>query len=357
MATDTLSAEIKIQKTANSRISEVDFDNLVFGKLMTDHAFVADYTEGKWENFRIEAYDNLVLSPATSAIHYGQSIFEGLKAYKNAQGQVLVFRGDQNAKRINASARRMCMPEFPEELFMEAMGKLLDLDRAWVPSAEGCSLYIRPFIFATDAFLGLRPSETYKFMIICSPVGKYYSRPVKVKIETEYSRAAPGGTGSAKTAGNYAASMYPARLAQQQGYDQLIWTDGKEHAFVEEAGTMNVMFLFDDTLTTASIDDTILDGITRKSVLQLAKELGVKVEERKISVKEVIEAAQNGRLKEAFGVGTAATIAPIAALGFDGKDYHLPEIGEHSLSKRLFDEMENIKRGRTADTRGWIQTI
>jgi branched-chain amino acid aminotransferase len=354
----TTSIDISIQKTNNSRLSEVDFDNLVFGRLMTDHMFCADYIDGKWTNAQILPYQDLPLSPALSSIHYGQSIFEGLKAYKNPDtNEVMVFRPDQNFQRINISAMRMSMPQIPEDLWNEAMNTLLDMDRDWIPTSEGASLYIRPFMFATDAFLGMRASETYKFMIICSPVGKYYGKPVKVRIETNYTRASEGGVGYAKAAGNYAASMYPTRLAQRKGYDQVIWTDGKSHEHLEEAGTMNVMFVIQDTLITPSTEDTILAGINRKSILQIAKEWGVRVEERKISIREMVHAFDRKTMQEAFGAGTAATVAPISHIGYGGVDYELPPITENSLANRLLKEMEDIKRGRKADTRGWVHKI
>ncbi|MFT6964158.1 MAG: branched-chain amino acid aminotransferase, partial [Flammeovirgaceae bacterium] len=224
--------QIPVQKAEKSRISEIDFNNIEFGKNYSDHMFVADYKDGEWQDLRIMPFADMQMSPATSALHYGQSIFEGLKAYPSeSEDKVLIFRPDENCKRFNKSAIRMCMPEIPEEIFMEGLFKVIDIDRSWVPSQEGCSLYIRPFMFATDEYVGLKPSETYRFIIFTSPVGSYYSEPVKVKIETHYTRAVSGGTGAAKTAGNYAASLYPAKLAQEQGYHQLVWTDGKEHKY------------------------------------------------------------------------------------------------------------------------------
>jgi len=238
----TTQLDIQVHQTTHSRLSGVDFDNLKFGTLFTDHLFVADYADGKWQNFQIMPFGDLKITPANATIHYGQTIFEGLKAYKNTQGEVLVFRPDQNWERMNISALRMCMPTLPAEVFLEGMDTLLDIDRGWIPTGEGCSLYIRPFMFAADEFMGMRPSESYKFVILTCPVGKYYSQPVKVKVETTYTRACEGGTGYAKTAANYGVSMYPAKLAQKQGYDQLLWTDAKAHEYIEESGTMNVMF-------------------------------------------------------------------------------------------------------------------
>lgn len=347
--------QIPIQKVATSRLSEVDFNNIAFGKTYSDHMLVADYEGGVWKDCRIVPFDNMPLSPATSALHYGQSVFEGLKAYRSEQeDKILVFRPDENFKRLNKSAVRMCMPEIPEEIFMDGLFQLIDLDRKWVPDVAGCSMYIRPFMFATDEYIGLKPSEKYRFMIFTSPVGSYYSEPVKVKIETHFTRAVQGGTGFAKTAGNYAASLYPAKLAQEQGYHQLVWTDAKEHKYIEEAGTMNVMFVIGNTLRTAPISDSILPGITRKSVLQFAENWGLEVKEEPVAVQEVIDAIKEGALTEAFGVGTAATIAQLALIGFDGVDYELPPIEGREFSNKVYQELEDLKRGRKEDQRNWI---
>jgi branched-chain amino acid aminotransferase len=345
--------DISITQVQESRISELDFDHIEFAKIYSDHMFLADYRNGEWQNLRIQPYKNISLSPANPAIHYGQSIFEGLKAYKNDEGGVLVFRPTDNYHRMNESAERMVMPEIPEELFMEGLVELLKLDKAWVPSKEGTALYIRPFMFATDEFIGVKPSDTFTFMIITSPVGAYYSHPVKVKIEKHYTRAVKGGTGYAKTAGNYAASLYPALLAQKDGYDQLIWTDGQTHEYVEESGTMNLMFIINDMLVTAPTGDTILRGITRDSVLKLAQSWGVPVEERPISVVELIAAIEDGSLKEAFGVGTAATIAHIATIANDGVDYELPGDERWEFSNRVLATLDGIKTGRIEDKFGW----
>jgi branched-chain amino acid aminotransferase len=352
---DTL--DISIKKVQNSRINEVDFDNIPFGRVYSDHMFIADYEDGQWSDLRIVPYENLSLAPASSVIHYGQSVFEGLKAYKNNSGEAVVFRPEANAKRLNKSAERMCIPEVPEELFMQAMTELLNVDKDWIPNKENTALYIRPFVFAMDDYIGIKPSEKYRFMIITCPVGAYYSEPVKVKIETEFTRAAKGGTGYAKAAGNYAGSLYPAKLAQKQGYHQLVWTDAVEHAYIEESGTMNIMFVINDTLITPEASSTILRGITRDSVLTLARNWGMKVEERRISVKEVVEAAKNGTLKEAFGAGTAATIAHIALIGHDGVDYKLPAIEEREFSNKVLKAMDAIKLGEAEDKFEWIYKL
>lgn len=353
VATET----IRVERVKQSRISQVDFENLPFGKIYTDHMFMADYRGGEWKNFRIVPYGNISVSPATPAIHYGQSIFEGMKAMKSASGEVLVFRALDNWSRLNISAERMCMPPVPEELFMEGLSTLIRLDQNWIPKAEGSSLYIRPFLFSADEYIGIRPSDDFTFMIILSPVGPYYSTPVKVKIESHFTRATEGGTGYAKAGGNYGGAIYPAKLAQDQGYHQLLWTDGKTHEFIEESGTMNVMFVINDTLITPALSDSILAGITRDSVLKLAKQWGMNVEERKISVDEILRAAKQGTLQEAFGAGTAATIAHIELIGYEGKDYFLPPIGERKFANRVYNELEGLKRGERPDPFGWLTKL
>ena len=344
---------INTSLSEHSRIQELDVNNIQFGRLYSDHMFIADYRDGQWMDCRIEPYDRLAFSPAISVLHYGQSIFEGLKAYASADGGVLVFRPHDNFLRMNKSAVRMCMPELPEEIFMGGLLELLKIDKAWVPRKPGASLYIRPFMFATDEYIGVRPSDSYRFMIFTSPAGAYYSEPVKMKVEKQYSRAFPGGTGAAKAAGNYGASLYPALQAQKQGYHQLIWTDGMEHKYIEEAGTMNIMFVINNILVTSPTSDTILSGITRRSVLQLAQDKGYQVEERKISVDEVIESIEQGRLQEAFGTGTAATIAPISLINHDGKDYALPVLDDQSFSHKVLKALNDIKSGQTEDVHGW----
>jgi branched-chain amino acid aminotransferase len=349
--------KVNIQKTAKSRLQETDFSDLPFGKVFADHMFMADYRDGEWKNPRIMPYGHVPMSPATPAIHYGQSIFEGLKAYRTENEEILVFRPTANLKRMNISAERMCMPEIPEELFMEGIKSLLSLDRSWIPTTAGSSFYIRPFMFSADEYIGIRPSQNFTFMIINCPVGPYYSAPVRVKIETKYSRAIEGGTGSAKAGGNYGGAIYPSRLALEQGYHQLIWTDGKSHQYIEESGTMNVMFVINDTLVTPPLGDTILHGITRDSVLALARHWQMKVEERKLSVRELVDGMVNGTVREAFGVGTAATIAPIELIGYDGKDYNLPAVEKRVFSNKVFAELEGIKRGTRPDLFGWMVEV
>lgn len=346
--------KIEVERTKRPRLSQVDFNNIPFGKVCTDHMFVADFRDGEWKNSRVIPYGYMPVSPATPAIHYGQSIFEGLKAYKNDKGEALVFRPRDNWKRMNKSGERMCMPHIPEELFMEGMSTLIDIDRAWIPSAEGSSLYIRPFLFSADEYIGIRASENWTFMIITGPVGAYYSTPVKVKIETHFTRAVAGGTGYAKAGGNYGGAIYPSKLALDQGYHQLIWTDGVEHKYIEESGTMNVMFVMNDTLITPALSDSILAGITRDSVLKLARHWGMKVEERKISVDELVSGLEKGTVTEAFGVGTAATIAHIELIGYEGKNYYLPEVERRLFANKVYKELDLMKRGVIPDPFGWI---
>jgi branched-chain amino acid aminotransferase len=349
----TETVKIEIQRTLKSRLPGIDFNNLPFGKVYTDHMFIADFFGGEWQNARITPFSFIPMSPACPAIHYGQSIFEGIKAHKSSKGDVLIFRPRDNWKRMNISGERMCMPLIPEDLFMESLRELIDLDRAWIPGAEGSSLYIRPFMFSADEYIGIRPSDTFTYMVILSPVGPYYSAPVKVKVETHFTRAVAGGTGYAKAGGNYGGAIYPAKLAQDKGYHQLIWTDGKEHKYIEESGTMNVMFVWEDKIITPALSDSILAGITRESVLHLAASWNIPVEERKIPVTEIIEGLKNGKVKEAFGVGTAATIAPIVTVGFEDNDYHLSPVEEWKIAPRILTELNAIKYGEKEDTFGW----
>ena len=345
---------IEIQRVERSRVSEFDFTNIPFGKHYTDHMFRADFQGGSWKNLRIVPFGRISISPASPTLHYAHSIFEGLKAYRSEAGEALVFRPVENLRRLNRSAERMCLATVPETLYMESMRELIGLDREWIPRQPGASLYIRPFLFSADEYIGIRPSVDFTYMVILSPVGMYYSAPVKVKIETHFTRAAAGGTGYAKTGGNYAASIYPALLAQKEGYHQLLWTDGRSHEYIEESGTMNVMFVVNDTLVTPELTDSILPGITRDSVLTLARHWGMKVEERKVSVKEVVHALTSGKMQEAFGVGTAATIAHIEAIGYEGKDYTLPPVAERTFANRLYEELEGIKRGTRPDPFNWM---
>jgi branched-chain amino acid aminotransferase len=348
---------IKVRKTTKSRISELDMKHLQFGKLFSDHMFVASYEDGEWKSAEILPYGKMDISPSTSAFHYGQAIFEGMKAYRTESGEINLFRPEANWKRLNISAERMAMPNISEELFMDGLSKLIELDSAWVPSEKGTALYIRPFMISTDEFIGVKPSDTYKFIIITSPVGAYYSTPVRVLVETNFIRAVEGGIGYVKAAGNYGRSLFPTRLAQQRGYDQIIWTDARNHRFIEESGTMNAMFMIDDIIITPPLGDTILAGITRDSVLTLARDWGYRVQERKISIDEVLDAHRKKTLQEAFGTGTAATIAHISDIGFEGKDYELPPVTERIFSNRVAQELENIKKGKAEDRHNWVYHV
>jgi branched-chain amino acid aminotransferase len=349
--------QIHIQPISSSRIDQVDFDNLSFGRSFADHMLVAEYADGAWQSATIQPYGPLAYQPAMMSLHYGQSIFEGMKGYRSVSGDIQVFRPEENLKRFNKSALRMCMPEVPKEIFLDGLRTLLKLDQAWVPAKEGCSLYIRPFMFATDEYVGVTPSNTYKFIIFNCPVGSYYAKPLRVRVETEYIRSAKGGVGFSKNAGNYGGSLFPTQNAIKDGYDQIIWTDSATHQFVEEAGTMNLMFIVNGSLVTAPTGDTILDGVTRKSVLQIAKDWGMDVQERPLSVKELIEGIQNGSVTEAFGAGTAAVIAPIATIGFEGVDYQLPARKEEDFSVKVYTEINQIRLGEIPDTRGWIWKV
>ena len=349
---------LPVTKVQNSRLAETDFSNLAFGRTISDHMFVADYKDGEWTDLRIEPYGPLTINPANATLHYGQSIFEGMKAYRNEDGKILVFRADANWRRLNESAKRMCMPELPEEIFMEGLTQLIDVDRDWVPTSKGASLYIRPYMFAMDDYIGVRPSDTYKFIILTCPVGNYYNKPVSVKVETTFTRATEGGTGAAKTAGNYAASLYPALQAQKAGYDQLLWTDGKSHSKIEESGTMNIMFKINGKLITAPTNTgTILKGITRDSVIQLAKDWNEPLEERFLTVAELETALIDGTLDEAFGTGTAATIAHVERINVNGKDYILPTKPADSFSHRVLAELDGIKYGTVTDSHDWIISV
>lgn len=353
MSTTITKPVIEITKTKHSRLPEIDFSNLPFGKIFADHMFVMDYKNGAWQDPQILPYGPFSFSPSMSALHYGQAIFEGLKAYRNKNNEAFLFRPEMNHARMNHSAQRMCMPQIPKDLFMEGLTKLIAIDKNWIPDEDGASLYIRPFLFATDEFVGIRPSETYRFCIFTCPVGRYYSEPVRVRIETYYSRAIEGGTGTAKAAGNYGGALYPAKMCQDAGFHQLVWTDAKEHKYIEESGTMNVMFMIDDTLITPALSGSILDGVTRNSVLTIAREWGVKVEERKVSVEEVIKAAEIGKLQDAFGVGTAATIAQIKIIGYNDKKYELSDLETRTFTNKLIEYVDKYRRGLHEDKFGW----
>ena len=311
----TLTMKIKVTKTGQSKINEVDFDNLPFGSVFSDHMLVCDYKNGAWGAPEIIPYQPIILDPAAKIFHYGQSIFEGMKAYKDENGDMFLFRPMDNCKRLNISAKRLAIPELPEAYFMEGLKTLLEVDKNWIPTSKGSSLYVRPFVFATGIGFHASPANAYKFVIATAPSGAYFSGKVKVLIEETYSRAADGGVGFAKAGGNYAGQFYPTQLAVAKGYQQVIWTDDHAHEYIEEAGAMNIFVRINDTLITGPVSDRILDGITRKSILEIAEADGIPVEVRPLTVTEVVKAAKNGTLKEMFGAGTAAVVSPIATFG------------------------------------------
>jgi branched-chain amino acid aminotransferase len=349
-------SNISIQKISKTRINETDFGNLVFGKDFSDHMYECEFKNGTWQNPSIRPYGDLTMSPSAKVFHYGQAVFEGMKAYKDNNGEVFLFRPDENQARINKSSKRMAIPEFPKELFFEALEHLLELDKDWVKPGMGNSLYIRPFAIATQAGVSASPSDEYKFIIIMSPVNAYYTGDVKVEIAEHYSRSANGGVGAAKAAGNYGAQFYPTNLARERGFQQVIWTDANEHKYLEEAGTMNVFFRINDTLITAPTSDRILDGVTRKSIIALAERDGIAIEVRPIKVSEVIDAAKDGTLKEIFGAGTAAVVSPVSAFGYKKVVYDLPSTA-HGYSAKFKKELTKIQYNLSEDTFGWRYKI
>jgi branched-chain amino acid aminotransferase len=352
-----MSYKIKVKLTKNSRLKRLDFNNIPFGKTFSDHMFTVDYADGEWKNPQIVPFGTMTLHPANLAIHYGQSLFEGMKASKMLDGTPALFRTDMHVKRLNASARRLCMPELPAELFKEALETLVDIDRDWIPPMEGSTLYIRPFMYATDEFLGVRPSETYKFVIISGPVGPYYSKPVTLWAETAYIRAAQGGTGEAKAAGNYAGALLPTKLANQRGFDQILWLDAVEHKYVQEAGTMNLMFVIDGKVITAPLDGTILRGITRDTMLILLKDNGYTVEERPLSMDEIVAAYHAGKLQEIFGCGTAAVVSHVASVTYGDLTMTLPAIETRKVGTWLKNQIDKMRTGAVADKYGWVEPI
>lgn len=348
----TQTSKIETIKASTSKINDVDFSNLSFGAVFTDHLFECDYKNGEWQKPVIKPYQPFLLDPSSRVFHYGQAIFEGMKAYKDENNDVWLFRPDQNYERFNKSAARMAMPEVPEELFMNGLGQLLQLDEAWIKKGKGNALYIRPFMIATGTGVIANPSNDYKFMIILSPVSSYYSGEVKVLIAEHFSRAANGGIGAAKAAGNYGAQFYPTNLANKAGFQQVIWTDDATHTKLEEAGTMNVFFRINDTLLTAPTSERILDGVTRKTLIELAKSEGVNVEIRSVLVSELVEAAKNATLKEIFGAGTAAVVSPISGFSYQDVYYELPKT-DKTMALQLKSKLENIQNKLELDTFGW----
>ncbi len=343
---------ISVEKVKTSKIDQIDFDNLAFGSVFSDHMLVCDYKNGAWEVPKIVPYKAISLDPSSKIFHYGQSIFEGMKAYKDKNGSIFLFRPTDNHKRFNISAKRMCIPEIPEDYFMDGLSELLKLDSAFIPTNDGASLYIRPFMFATGKGFHASPADEYKFMIACAPSGAYFAGKVKVLIEQTYSRSANGGVGFAKAGGNYAGQFYPTQLAVAKGYNQVIWTDDTEHEYIEEAGAMNIFVRINDTLITGPTSDRILDGITRKSIITIAKKQGIPIEVRKITVTEVVQAAKEGTLKEMFGAGTAAVISPISAFGYKETDYELP-ILHAPYAEKIKRIITDIQYNKSEDPYGW----
>ncbi|MGB0527390.1 MAG: branched-chain amino acid aminotransferase [Flavobacteriaceae bacterium] len=347
---------IKVTQIEKSKISTIDFDNLSFGTIFSDHMMVCDFKNGQWQQAEIKPYEPFTFDPSASVFHYGQALFEGMKAYKGENNEVFLFRPDQNIKRFNKSSERMAIPEFPEDLFLEGLNQLLRLDADWIPQGEGQSLYVRPFVIATEPCIQANPSKEYRFAIICSPVSSYFSGAVKVKIENHYSRATPGGFGYAKAAGNYGGQFYPTELAKAEGFHQIIWTDAVSHQYIEEAGTMNVFVRIGDTLITNPTSDTILDGVTRKSLIQLAKDLNIPLEVRPIAINELIEASAKGELLELFGAGTAAVISLIETFNYKGQNYHV-ENDANSYAQQLKKALTDIQLNRAEDLHEWRYQI
>lgn len=349
--------DISIRKAETSKLKELSLDNMPFGRYFSDHMLEADYENGEWKNIEIKPYQPLLLSPSVAALHYGQAIFEGIKAYKDRNGNPFIFRPQDNFRRFNISAARMEMPQVPEELFMEGMRQLVELDKNWIPSKEDHSLYIRPFMFSSDELIGVRPSDTYKFMIILSPTGPYYSAPMRIYVEEKYVRAVPGGVGFAKAAGNYGSSMLATAEAKRKGYDQVLWTDAFEHKYVQEIGTMNVFFIIGDKAVTPGLElGTILEGVTRMSTITLLKEMGYKVEERRVSIDELMEAYKKGELKEVFGTGTAATITLIRELRY--KDFVMEfDVNTWKAGPTVKKWITDIREGRREDKYGWMYKV
>ncbi len=347
-----MAVDIKVELTNHSKLDSIDFDNLSFGSVFSDHMLVCEYKDGAWQNVTIKPYGPISLNPSAKIFHYGQSIFEGMKAYKDSNGSVFLFRPEENWERLNKSAERLMMPAVSKDVFIGGLKKLLEVDKDWIPTNEGSSLYIRPFMFASGEGFHASPANSYTLVIASAPSGAYFSGKVKVSIEEKYARAANGGVGFAKAGGNYAAQFYPTQLAIDKGYQQVIWTDDHSHEFIEEAGAMNVFVRINDTLITSPTSDRILDGVTRKSIIQIAQDSGIDVEVRKISVHELADAAKKGTLKEIFGAGTAAVISPIAGFGYQGTDYDLPEL-EDSFATRLKKQITDIQTNKSDDPYGW----
>ena len=344
---------MKINLIEKSRIEDVDFTNLTFGKIFSDHMFISEHKNGKWSSGEIRPYKNISVSPSARVLHYGQAIFEGMKCFKSEDDDLFLFRPEENFKRFNKSSQRLAIPEIDEKIFFNGLNKLLKIDSEWVKKGFGNALYIRPFVYASEPSINASEANEYTFLIICSPSKSYYGdMEISVKIEEKYSRAAKGGVGYAKAAGNYAAAFYPTKLAIEQGFQQIIWTDSNNHNAIEEAGTMNLFFRIKDRLITSPVSDSILDGITRKSIIELAKSFKIDVEERPITIDELLSSFEKGDLKEIFGTGTAVVVLPIESFGYQNKDYTIPDI-ENSFSSQLKKKLNDIQYDRSPDFENW----
>ncbi|WP_411767370.1 branched-chain amino acid aminotransferase [Winogradskyella sp. A3E31] len=343
---------ISISKVEESNLDQLDFNNIPLGTTFTDHMFICDYENGEWVNPRIVPMGLIPTHPAAMALHYGQAIFEGMKAYKDTEGEPMLFRPEQNAKRLNLSADRMGMPNLPEDLFVEGLKELVSLEHNWIPPQQGSALYLRPFMYADEPFIGMRAATHYKFIIMASPAGPFFSKRIKLWAEKQFIRAAEGGTGEAKAAGNYAAAIRPTELAKAKGYDQVLWLDAAEHKYIQEVGTMNIFFKINDKFITPELDGCVLDGITRKSVIDLLKDRGFEVTERKITINEIQEASKDGSLKEAFGTGTAVGIAYIERIGYEGDDIFVSK--DSPIGIEINQRLSDIKTGKIEDKFGWM---
>ncbi|MEM7187342.1 MAG: branched-chain amino acid aminotransferase [Bacteroidota bacterium] len=350
-----ISENIKINKASSSRVDELDFGNIPLGRTFTDHMFICDYVDGQWRSPRIEPLGLIPTHPAAMALHYGQAIFEGMKATIDSEGVPQLFRPEKNAARLNFSARRLGMPDFPESLFVEGLKQLVSLERSWIPPKDGSALYLRPFMYADEPFIGMRAATSYKFIIIASPAGPFFRSRIKLYAEQQYIRAADGGTGEAKAAGNYAAAIRPTEIAKEKGYNQVLWLDAIEHKYIQEVGTMNIFFKIDGKFITPEKDGAILDGITRMSVIDLLRDEGFEVTERRISIHEIEEASKNGTLEEAFGTGTAVGIAYIQEIGWGEATIHVSD--ESPIGLKINNRLDAIKTGKAEDKFGWMLAV
>lgn len=348
---------IAIHQTDKTRLAGVDINNAPFGKIFSDHMFTAEYLDGEWQNAEIVPFGKLQINPAAHSINYGQSLFEGMKAYRNPQGNPQLFRPLVNHKRLCRTALRLCMPTLPEEIFMGALTEIVRLDKEWIPTKLGSALYIRPIYLADDEYIGVKASNKFKFVVITCPVGPYYSEPVNVLVSEKYVRAFDGGVGCFKAAGNYAPTLLPAKEANARGYHNMLWMNGKNPDLIEEIGTMNVFFVMGDQVVTPRLNGNILEGVTRDSVITILKDKGIKIIEKELSIKEVLSCYEKGNLKEAFGAGTAANIAHIAKIGYHGKDMNLPSMEDRSIGIMLNETLDGIKTSRLPDPHGWVYPI